>query len=143
MPKLSNSTKKSFRLSVVILKRKIRPWNPTYIVINYCIIITNAYYIYIINAYYNFYYNKGLREKFDKEANLEVTGDWFYFLFEKKVVNRFVQCHVFANSRPGRRTGNKYPATFRTAPNFCKKTSLAVLFGGNHNKYEMSTQSVM
>jgi hypothetical protein len=64
-------------------------------------------------------------------------------MFEEKVVKRFVQCHVFAHSLPGRRPNNKYPATFLTAPNLCKNVSLAVLFGSNDNKYAMSTQSDM
>jgi hypothetical protein len=85
VPKLSNSAKKYFRLSMVILKRKIRSWNPPYIIINYCIIITNAYYNYIINAYYNFYSNKGLLEKFNQEVNLEVTEAGFTSCLKRRL----------------------------------------------------------
>jgi hypothetical protein len=45
------------------------------IIINYFIIIINAYYNYMINAYYGFYVcNKCLFEESDKEENLEVNG---------------------------------------------------------------------
>ena len=44
------------------------------IIINYCIILINAYYNYIINVYYNYYItNKELLEECDKEGNVEVT----------------------------------------------------------------------
>ena len=32
-----------------------------------------------------------------------------YFLFEKKIVKRFVQCHIFAQSPLGRDRSDKYP----------------------------------
>jgi hypothetical protein len=40
---------------------------------------------------------------------VEVTGGCYYFLFEKKIVKLFVQCHVFAQSRPGRGPNEKFP----------------------------------
>jgi hypothetical protein len=35
----------------------------------------------------------------------------YYFLFEKKIEKRFVQCHVFAQSPPGWRYNDKYPVS--------------------------------
>jgi len=47
---------------------------------------------------YNFYVsNKGLLEECDKEENMEVTGGCFYFLSEKNIVKRFVQCQLVCN----------------------------------------------
>jgi hypothetical protein len=40
--------------------------------------------------------------------DVEVTGDCCYFLFEKKNVKRSAQCHVIAQSPPGRRSSDKY-----------------------------------
>jgi hypothetical protein len=50
----------------------------------------------------------------------------YYFMFQKKTVKRFVQCHVFAQSPPGRLSGDKCPvqSTLRTAPDLCKNVSL-------------------
>jgi len=47
-------------------------------------------------------------------------------MFKKKTVKRFVQCHVFAQSPPGRRSSDKCPvqSTFRTGPDLCKNVSL-------------------
>jgi len=33
----------------------------------------------------------------------------YYFLFEKKIVKRFAQCQVFAQSPPARRSSDNYP----------------------------------
>jgi len=53
---------------------KNKVFEPSVIIINYCIII-NAYYNYIINAQLNYYTsNKCLLEECDKEGNMEVTG---------------------------------------------------------------------
>jgi hypothetical protein len=41
---------------------------------------------------------------------MEVTGTVSTSCMEKKVIKRFVQCHVFARSRPDRRPCDKYPA---------------------------------
>ena len=51
---------------------------------------------------------KGLLEECDKEENMAVTGGCYCFLFENKIVKCFVQCHVFAQSPPGRRPNDKY-----------------------------------
>jgi hypothetical protein len=40
---------------------------------------------------------------------MAVTGGRYYFLFHKHVVISFVQCHVFAQSPPERRSNDKYP----------------------------------
>jgi hypothetical protein len=39
------------------------------------------------------------------------TWGCYYFLFEKKTVKRFVQCHAFAQSSPHRRPNDKYAVT--------------------------------
>jgi hypothetical protein len=50
---------------------------------------------YVVNAQYNYYIsNKGLLKECDKEENVAVTGDCYYFLFETKIVKRSVQCHA-------------------------------------------------
>jgi hypothetical protein len=66
-----------------------------------------------------------------------------YFLSEKEIVKRFVQCHIYtyAQSPPGRHPNDKYPVTLRTAPDLCKNVSLAVLFGSNGNSYTVSDQT--
>jgi hypothetical protein len=77
------------------------------IIINYNII--NVHYNYIINAWYNYYIsNKGLLVERDIEENVAVPGRCCHILFEKKTVKRNVQCHVFAQSPPGRRPSDKY-----------------------------------
>ena len=50
----------------------------------------------------------------------------YYFMFKKKNAKRFVQCHVFAQSPPGRRSNDKCPvqSTFRTAPDARKNVAL-------------------
>jgi hypothetical protein len=50
----------------------------------------------------------------------------YYFMFKKKTVKRFAQCHVFAQSPPGRRSSDKCPvqSTLRTAPDLCKNVVL-------------------
>jgi len=53
--------------------------------------------------------NQGLLEECHKEENVAVTGGCCYFLFEMKTIKRFFQCHVFAQSPPGRRPDDKYP----------------------------------
>jgi len=56
------------------------------------------------------------------------VSNWgcYYFMLKKKTVKRFVQCHVFAQSPPGRRSSDKCPvqSTLRTAPDSCKNVSL-------------------
>jgi len=37
------------------------------------------------------------------------SGCYYYLLFEKKVVKRFVQCRLVAQSPPGRHSNDKYP----------------------------------
>jgi hypothetical protein len=80
----------------------------------------------IINAYYNYYIShKGLLEECGKEENMAVTGGYCYFLFEKRIVKRFIQ------------------STLRTAPDLCKIVSLTLLFGRNGNSYTVSTRSAV
>jgi hypothetical protein len=54
-----------------------------------------------------------------------VTGGCCYFLFEKRIVKRFIH------------------STLRTAPDLYKNVSLAPLFGSNGNLYRITTQSDM
>jgi hypothetical protein len=87
--------------------------------------------------------NKGLLEECDKEENVEINGGCYYFLFEKKTVKRFVQCHVFAQSPPGRHSKDKYPVKTCAAPDLCKNVSLTELFDSNGSSYTISTTSDM
>ena len=58
-----------------------------------------------------------------------------YFLFEKKTVNPSVQCHVLAQSLPGRIPDDKYPFNTSHRSRLCKDVPLAVLFGSNSNTH--------
>jgi len=54
------------------LRSKIRSWNLPQFIINYCIIINNAFYNYV---YYSYYIsNKRLLKECDKEEYLKITG---------------------------------------------------------------------
>ena len=46
-----------------------------------------------------------------KALRKNMCWDWgcYHFLFDKKTVKRFVQCHVFAHSPSGRHPNDKYP----------------------------------
>jgi hypothetical protein len=74
-----------------------------------------------------------------------VTGGCYCFLFEMKTVKRSAQCHVFAQSPPGRRPDDKYPVTLRTVRDVstCFTRSVILYFGSNGNSYTVYTQSVM
>jgi hypothetical protein len=67
----------------------------------------------------------------------------YYFLFEKKTVKRFVQCHVFTQSSPGWYCNDKYSVNTSPCSRFVEKCSHAVLFGRNNNSYTISMQSHM
>jgi hypothetical protein len=54
----------------------------------------------------HFIYSEGLLGECDKEENAEVSGA--ALLLEKETVKRFIQCHVFAQTSPGRRPNGKY-----------------------------------
>jgi len=69
---------------------------------------------------------------------VEVTGDRCYFRFEKKTVKRSVQCHVFAQSPPGRHPREKYRVTTHRS-----QFVFAVLLGSNGNSCTVSAQSDM
>ena len=84
-----------------------------------------------------FIYNKSLVEECDKEENVAVM-DYYYFLFEKKIVKRFVQCLVSANSPPGLHPTDKYPVN---TSHRSQIASGAVLFGISGNSYTVSTNS--
>jgi hypothetical protein len=60
------------------------------------------------------------------QENVEITGAVITSCLKKKVVKRFVQYHVFAQSPPGRRSNDKclVQSTFRTAPDLRKNVSL-------------------
>jgi hypothetical protein len=66
----------------------------------------------------------------------------YYFLFEKKTLQRFVQCHAFAQSTPRRRPSDILSA-LRTALDLYKNASFAALCGSKGNSYTVSTQSDM
>jgi len=54
------------------------------------------YYDFVIKAWNNSISNKGLLKDCDKEENVAVTGAATASFFQKKTVERSVQCHVFA-----------------------------------------------
>ena len=64
----------------------------------------------------------------------------YYVLFENQITNRFPQCHVFAQSPPGRRHINKYPVYISHRSRF---VLLAVIFDSNGNSYTATMESVM
>ena len=62
----------------------------------------------------------------------------YYFLHKKKIVKRFVQCHVFARSPPNRHPNDKYPVNTSQRFRFVSKCFTAVLFGSNGYSYTYS-----
>ena len=54
---------------------------------------------------------------------MAVTVGCYCFLFEENIVERLVQCHVFAQSPPGRRPNDKYPVISHGS-DLCKNVSL-------------------
>ena len=103
-------------------------------IINYCIILINSYYNYIINAEYNI---SLIKSSFRNAIRCGSTC----FMFEEKIVECFVQCHVFAWSPSGRRPNDKYPVNTSHPFDVCTDVSLAVLFGSNGNSSTVSTRS--
>jgi len=77
----------------------------------------------IISIYY-YVSNKRLPEECDKGENLEVTVVATTSPAKKKIVKRFVQCHVFAQSPICRHPNDKYPVKPSHAPDLCKNVSL-------------------
>jgi hypothetical protein len=71
-----------------------------------------------------------------------VTGDSYYFVFEKKAVKLFVQCHDSPSHRQAGTPMLNTQSTLRAFPDLCKNVSLAVLFGNSTNSYTVSTTSV-
>ena len=52
---------------------------------------------------YNYYVcNKGLLEECDREENVKAVGAATASCLKRRFVKHFVQCHVFAQSLPGR-----------------------------------------
>jgi hypothetical protein len=72
---------------------------------------------------------------------VETTGSCYYVIFEKKIVKRLIQCHVYGQSPLGRQQSEKYPIKLRTIPDLCKNDLLPVIFNSNGNSYTTSTQS--
>jgi hypothetical protein len=62
----------------------------------------------------------------------------YHFLFIKKIVKHFVQCHVFAQSPPDRRPNDKYPVNTSHRSQFVCTCFIAVLFGSNGNSNTVS-----
>jgi len=99
---------------------------PFIIILNYrIIIIINACCNYVtINAQYMYCIpNKGLPEECDKRTR---GSNWgcYCFLFHKQTVQRSIQCHVFAQSPPGRCPNDKYPVNSSHRTDLCKSVSL-------------------
>ena len=54
--------------------------------------------------------NKGFLDECDKKEKMEVPGGVTASCWQRRL-KRFVQCHVFAHSPPGRRPNDKYPVS--------------------------------
>jgi len=67
--------------------------------------------------------NKNLSEEWVKEENLAVTGAAAAPV-QKKTLKRSAQCHIFAQSPPGRRPNDKYPVNTSYHSDLCKNVSL-------------------
>jgi hypothetical protein len=65
---------------------------------------------------------------------------FYYFLFKKKIVKHFVQCHVFAQPPPDRRPNDNYPVNISHHSRFVSTCFTAVLFGSNGNSNTFRTQ---
>ena len=48
----------------------------------------------------------------------------YWHSYQKKTVKRSAQCHVFAQSPPGRRPNHKYPVNTSHRSDLCKNVSL-------------------
>ena len=93
--------------------------------------VTGDLYFTLLYFYKYYISNKGLVEECDKE-DVEVTGDCCCFLFEKTIVKRSVQCHVFTQSQPGWRPSDKNQVkTSHRSQFLCKNPSFALLFDSN------------
>jgi len=55
---------------------------------------------------------------------VEVTGGCYYFIFENSIVKLSVQCHVFAQSPPGRHRMINIRSKLHITPDLCKNVSL-------------------
>ena len=91
-------------------------------------------YKYVINAQ-NIYLvsNKGLLEDSEKGENVVETVGCYCFLFEKQIVKRFVQCHIFAQLPLGWRSEEEYSCKLCALPYLRNNVSFEVLFGSNGN----------
>ena len=66
----------------------------------------------IINAQYSYYIIfliKSSSKNVTRKTKWEYQGR-YYFLFEKKILKLFVQCHIFTHSLSGQCTSDKYAA---------------------------------
>jgi hypothetical protein len=71
------------------------------------------------------------------------TGAATTSYLKKKIVKRFAQCHVFDQTRLGRRPSDTYQTTLCNVRDLCKSVSPAVLFGRNGNSYKICMESDM
>ena len=124
MPNLStNLKKKSLSRTHGNIEDKNKVLESSIIIVNCHIIIRNLYNEWIVSLLC-YTSSECLPEENVEEENLTLNGGCYKLLFEKKAVNRFAQCHLFAKSPPGRRPNDKYPSTIRTTPDLCKNVSL-------------------
>ena len=66
---------------------------------------------------------KDLLEHCDKEQNMSVTG-LLLLPVQKKTLKRSAQCHILAQSPPGRRPKDKYPVNTSHPSDLYKNVSL-------------------
>ena len=55
---------------------------------------------------------------------MESSRVWYYFPSEKKTIKRSAQCHVFAQSPPGRRPSDEYTVNTSRRSHLCAKVPL-------------------
>ena len=67
----------------------------------------------------------------------------YYFVFKKNIVKLLSNVTSSPSHRQAGVSMTNIQSTLRTAPNFCKNVSLAVLFGSDSNSYTIHTQSYL
>jgi len=95
----------------------------------------------MLNSYYIMKVKDNFEERYNNKKKRGTKWDCHWFLSCKKIVRRFVQRHVFAQSPPEGATVINNQSKLRTAPDFGTKFSLVVLFCNEANSCPVSTQT--
>ena len=110
-------------------------------IIIYCIIINVNYNYIVINVYSIIivFLTKCSSRNAIKKVSLNRAATTA--CLKQKTVKRSVQCHVFAQSPPGRRPNDKYPFNTSHPSRFVNKCCAAVLLDSNDTTYIVCKQS--